>query len=158
MRQILASNYFSVSKDRLAGEQYVEKKMLLKIKIINDPFFFFKMELYAWRIGNWEQEIEDDKRECVREKPDSWQHSGSVQDPPKLCKAPSYARSFPKKRKNSMMIHFRRLTTPELHPSPELHLPPSSVPSHSQAGTAAIWNSRFGCAGNWKRICRHQAI
>jgi hypothetical protein len=49
MRQILASNYFSVSKDRLAGEQYVEKKMLLKIKIINDPFlfYFFKMELYA---------------------------------------------------------------------------------------------------------------
>lgn len=68
MRQILASNYFSVSKDRLAGEQYVEKKMLLKIKIINDPFLFFifKMDLYAWRIGNWEQEIEDDKREWER--------------------------------------------------------------------------------------------
>jgi hypothetical protein len=49
MRQILASNYFSVSKDRLAGEQYVENKMLLKIKIINDPFLFFifKMDLYA---------------------------------------------------------------------------------------------------------------
>lgn len=63
MRQILASNYFSVSKDRLAGEQYVEKKMLLKIKIINDPYFFF----LKWSYMHEESETENKKLNMIKE-------------------------------------------------------------------------------------------